>query len=209
MPKAREVAGGLSQPVTLYDDANGDPLGTAANPVQSADAQVRAAAGQTTDAEATGDGSIVALLKRLRTLLSGGLPSALTASGNLKVAVVEPLADGSNTLGYVYIQRLAAYTQVTINSGQTTSGDVVVPLYAAFGLVMPAAFTGTSITFEVSHDGTTYQPLYDRFNTQVSMTVAAGRSYDLPAELNVWSRWRIVSSAAEAAARTLTIVVKT
>jgi hypothetical protein len=47
------------------------------------------ALGTTTDAEATGNGSIIGLLKRLRTLLAGGLPSALTGSGNLKVAVQE------------------------------------------------------------------------------------------------------------------------
>lgn len=40
-------------------------------------------------------------LKTLATLLSGGLPAALTASGNLKTAVVEGLPAGSNNIGDV------------------------------------------------------------------------------------------------------------
>lgn len=44
------------------------------------------ALGSTTDAEAAaGNGSIIALLKRLRTLLNGGLPAALGAGSGLKV----------------------------------------------------------------------------------------------------------------------------
>ena len=49
--------------------------------------------GTTTDTEvSTGNGSVIAILKRLRTLLAGGLPAALTGSGNLKTAIVESTA---------------------------------------------------------------------------------------------------------------------
>jgi hypothetical protein len=49
--------------------------------------------GATTDAEsASGNGTIVALLKRLRTLLNGGLPAALAANGGLKI---EGVASGT------------------------------------------------------------------------------------------------------------------
>lgn len=41
--------------------------------------------GAQADAEATGNGSLIALLKRLRTLLSGGLPAALGGAGGIKV----------------------------------------------------------------------------------------------------------------------------
>jgi hypothetical protein len=44
-----------------------------------------ATVGTTTDAEAAGNGTLVALLKRLRTLLAGGLPAALAANGGMKV----------------------------------------------------------------------------------------------------------------------------
>ncbi len=48
-------------------------------------AAVNTATGAQADAEASGNGSIIAILKRLRTLLSGGLPAALAAGGGLKV----------------------------------------------------------------------------------------------------------------------------
>lgn len=45
--------------------------------------------GAAADAEAAGNGSLIAIAKRLRTMLAGGLPAALTGSGNLKVAIAE------------------------------------------------------------------------------------------------------------------------
>lgn len=48
-------------------------------------AAVNTATGAQGDAEAAANGSVIAILKRLRTLLSGGLPAALAASGGLKV----------------------------------------------------------------------------------------------------------------------------
>lgn len=57
-----------------------EPLDT-----ESADG-AHATIGATTDAEATSNGSLVALLKRLRTLLAGGLPAALVG-GRLDVNV--------------------------------------------------------------------------------------------------------------------------
>jgi hypothetical protein len=55
--------------------------------------------GATTDAEATGNGSLIGLLKRLRTLLSGGLPAALTAGGSLKVALNEASTNALEVVG--------------------------------------------------------------------------------------------------------------
>lgn len=62
----------------------------------------QATIGSTTDAEAaSGNGSLIALQKRVRTLLAGGLPAALTGSGSLKVANVEAIAAGANRIGEV------------------------------------------------------------------------------------------------------------
>lgn len=66
------------------------------------------AIGAATDAEATGNGGVIGLLKRLRTRLGGGLPAELTGGGNLKVKVEEAslsaplpvrISDGSEGLG--------------------------------------------------------------------------------------------------------------
>lgn len=98
---------------------------------------------------------------------------------------------------------------LTIANGQTASDAFSAANYAAFGLQMPGAFTGTSITFTVSADGSTFQALYDATGaTQVSVSVAASRCYDLPAELATWAAFKIVSGSSEAAARSLVVIGK-
>lgn len=76
------------------------------------------------------------------------------------------------------------------------------------GIVVPAAFTGTALTFEVSADGVTYQPLYGTDGNAVSLTVAQGRSYPLPDAVLPWPYFKVKSGSAEAAARTLVVVFK-
>jgi len=75
------------------------------------------------------------------------------------------------------------------------------------GIVMPAAFTGTSLGFQVSHDGVTYQTLYGPTGAAVSFTVAAGRTYSFTADVaNELSHWRwvkVVSGSAEGADRSV------
>lgn len=99
---------------------------------------------------------------------------------------------------------------VTIASAGTVSGAVLAADCVAFGLQMPAAFTGTSITFQVSADrGTTFQALYDSTGAnQVTLAVAASRSYDLPAELTAFDAFKIVSGSSEGAARSLVVIGK-
>jgi hypothetical protein len=106
------------------------------------------------------------------------------------------------------IKRAGNFEDVAIANGTTTSDAIRTAGFAIFGLVMPTAFTGASISFTVSHDGTTYQALYDTTNTLVSLTVSASRSYDLPTALAAWSYFKIVSASSEGAARTLYVVKK-
>lgn len=110
--------------------------------------------------------------------------------------------------GITHIKRHAKFSTITITSGQATSSACTVTGFAILGLVMPAAFTGASLTFTVSHDGTTYQSLYDSTNTQVSLTVAASRSYDLPTALASWPYFKVVSASNEGADRTLYVSMK-
>jgi hypothetical protein len=98
--------------------------------------------------------------------------------------------------------------EVTIANGQTVSGIVETRgEYPNMGLALPAAFTGTALSFEVSLDGSTFQGLYREDGSAVSVTVAPGRSYQLPVELAPWPYFRIVSSASEGAARTLKLAM--
>lgn len=106
------------------------------------------------------------------------------------------------------ITRLSKRATATIANGQTVSDAIDISDTVALGLVMPAAFTGTTLTFQVSADNSTFQALYDSTNTQVSLTVAVSRSYDLPAELASWPFFKIVSGSAEGGARSLVVVSK-
>lgn len=92
-----------------------------------------AAQGATTDAEATGNGTVVAILKRLRTLLSGGLPAALDGSGGLKVRQQQAKTE------------TVLVTALTVSSSATSAlADVDVSSYSnATVIVNPTAVTGT------------------------------------------------------------------
>lgn len=107
-------------------------------------------------------------------------------------------------------------TSVTIASGNTTSGAFDIkttsPHARIIGFVMPSAFTGASISFQVSADDSTYQDLYDSDNNKVSITVSASRTYglkdDLAKVLGPWRFIKIVSASSEGATRTIVVVTK-
>lgn len=100
---------------------------------------------------------------------------------------------------------------LTIVSGQTVSTQAFTASnFVAFGMQLPATMTSTVMTFQVSaDDGTTYQDLYDALGTtKISMTVAASRSYDLPAELAAWDHFKLVGGSAEGADRAIVVIGK-
>lgn len=43
------------------------------------------------------------------------------------------------------------------------------------GIVMPGSWTAASLTFQVSHDGTTYRNVYDDTGTEYTVTVSTDR----------------------------------
>jgi hypothetical protein len=98
---------------------------------------------------------------------------------------------------------------VQIASGNSTSAPIAMksgPRLA--GVQIPAAFTGTSISFSVSADNVTYGP-FKQAGTTVSITVAASDAVDILGAypgLTAWPYVEIVSSATEAAARTINYV---
>ena len=96
----------------------------------------------------------------------------------------------------------------TVTNGNTTSAAVDLAGIRNMGLIVPSTFDGTQITFQTSDTlGGTYQAIYDITNTQVSMTVAAGRTYDTPGELS-WVRFlKIVCGTAQATTDTAFLLV--
>lgn len=97
----------------------------------------------------------------------------------------------------------------TILNAATESDVVDCGLNRPCRLSIPAAFTGTAITFNVlASDGVTYQPLYNPGGTAYSITVAAGREVILPqADFAGVEIFKMVSNAAEAADRVIGVIV--
>ena len=102
----------------------------------------------------------------------------------------------------------------TIASGQTTSSglDLGVTLVGSglIALGMPAAFTGTALSFQSSLDGgTTYQSVTDTTGSALSVTVSAGVNVHLKQDqrsLLQGIRWiRVISNASEGGARQIVL----
>jgi hypothetical protein len=104
-----------------------------------------------------------------------------------------------------------------IASGGTTSNavDLGVSTYpdgGIVGFVMPATFTGASVSFLVSVDDSTYQALNDSSNAAVSITVTQAKTYGFKADVrSVLAPFRFikfVSASSEGGARTIIPIVK-
>lgn len=82
-----------SDTVSVFGTVRVDPIGTTKQPVTEADGD-NAALGTTTDAEASGNGSLIAVTKRLRTLLGGTLTvdSELPTAAALSDTLANPTA---------------------------------------------------------------------------------------------------------------------
>lgn len=116
-----------------------------------------------------------------------------------------------SSLGLAVISIVRDYKptfNVTIASGGTASSSIDFRGRAGGGFVVPAAFTGTSITYQVSVDNSNFGALYDQFGAQVvTASVAVSRRYALPAELYGWPYFKIVSGSAEGGDRTIAVVL--
>lgn len=101
------------------------------------------------------------------------------------------------------------YNEVTIASGQTVSGAIDLQGLVLVQIIMPAAFTGTAITFQSSINDVTYQALYNSSNSQMSITVAASRNYNIaPVDFAGCRYLKLVSGSAEGAGRTIGLVTR-
>lgn len=100
-------------------------------------------------------------------------------------------------------------TSLTIPSGSTTSNSVDFLGGSMVGLIMPAAFTGTALNFQMSDSDTTYYTLYNKDGTILQCTVAANRAIFFTPGDFVGARWmKLVSNATEASARTIKLILR-
>jgi hypothetical protein len=94
--------------------------------------------------------------------------------------------------------------------GQTVSAAIECGGLALCGIQLPAAFTGTALTFQASLDGVTYQPVHSAAaGTLLSYTVSQGQYCAIdPKDFLGVAFLKIVSGSAESAARTLVCSLK-
>lgn len=98
----------------------------------------------------------------------------------------------------------------TIAISQTDSSEVDLRGMTLCGIHLPAAFTGTALTFKAATaSGGTFQSVVDGAGAAVSKTVAQGQYVKLdPADFAGIQFIKIVSGSSEAAERTLTLALR-
>ncbi len=91
----------------------------------------------------------------------------------------------------------------TITSGQSVGNALQVGAYTIVSLQVPAAITGTALTFQGSIDGVTYTVITDpATGAPPPFPVAASKGYSIdPLILVGWRYLKVVSNAAEGAGR--------
>lgn len=101
-------------------------------------------------------------------------------------------------------------TTATIASSTTTSSAIDLGGTTLAGIQLPASFTGTSITFQAATTlGGTYQTVITSGGSTVSVAVTAGRFVTLsPSDFAGIQFLKLVSSASEAATRTIELVTR-
>lgn len=104
-----------------------------------------------------------------------------------------------------------------IANGTSTTGNIDLRGKALTGILMPAAWTAASLTFDVSRDGTNFFPLHDRTAAYVIAAAggaAAGLAITMDPEVfGDWTHVRIRSGVIgtyvnQGAARTLVVLTR-
>lgn len=98
----------------------------------------------------------------------------------------------------------------TITSGQTASAAVDLKGTSLLGVQLPAAFTGTSLKFQVATTlAGTYQDVIDGAGNTLTKTVAQGKYLYLDPSLFAGIQFiKLVSGSSEGATRTLELVAR-
>lgn len=125
--------------------------------------------------------------------------------------LIAPQAQGQapvSTILHGYSGQLNPAVSVIIANAGTASSAINQGGFTLVGCQFPAAFTGTTVTFTASSDGTNFFPVYNSAGA-VSYTIAQGRYYAFnSADLQGIHYLKIVSGSSEAAARTLICSLK-
>lgn len=106
-------------------------------------------------------------------------------------------------------QRAAFHAErITILSGQTLSGAIRVESWVRGGFQLPATFTGTAITYQVSVDGAVFKSLRDNAGAAISTVVAQDQMFAFPEAVFGFAAVKLVSGSAEGADRAINCYFK-
>lgn len=105
------------------------------------------------------------------------------------------------------VQAFHANTTATILATGTKTGAIGFGSFSRGIIILPATFQGTALTFEVSVDGINFVALNDNSGA-ISITVAQGKAYALPAALAGTLYFKIVSGSTENADRVIQLALK-
>lgn len=108
------------------------------------------------------------------------------------------------------VQQVLVIAATTIANGATTSAAIPTKGLTLVGVQLPAAFTGTTITFTGSVDGTTYQAVKSTTSgTALSYTVAQGTYAAIdPIPFYGLAFIKLVSGSSEGGARSFSVTLK-
>lgn len=151
------------------------------------------------------NGRLQRIAQRLTSLIAL-IPAALTSGGGIKVGLVDAIIAGTNIIGKIL--RAETTFTLTVANGATVSGAADLAGYSIINIVVPSTFDGTSISFQVSADATTYQALYDANNILVSMTVGVSKTYAPWGELQGHRAIKIVTATSQTGATDFVIQVQ-
>ena len=85
----------------------------------------------------------------------------------------------------------------SLTTSATTTPEIDIEGFALGEVYVPAASPINTLTFHLAmQEGGTYLPAYDSAGAAVTLTVAAGRAYPLPATIFGGMWMRIVANAA-------------
>ena len=159
LTSANTVIGRLKNLLSRWPAALGGTTSANSLPVTLAsDGQFVTSVGNPSDGAATGDGTAIGLLKRLRTLLSGGLPAALGQTTKATSLAVVPPSDYQMPV-LNYSTAPAALTNATSNNSNMLA-DTDVGAYRTIIIQLLGTWVAT-VQVQISLDGgATFQPLW-------------------------------------------------
>jgi hypothetical protein len=107
------------------------------------------------------------------------------------------------------LPRAVMYENVTISSGQTTSTALDCGGCNLVGIIFPAAFTGATVSFEGSVDGTNFYTMKNDTGSTLSLTASTSSFVAIvPSDFAAAGHLKIVSASSEGADRTITLVYR-